>query len=115
MTLWALSRPDILKDAWAFFDHVKLRDDSFSPKSFGALLMECEQRRLPEHEIQILCDLERRACSIVTNLHFSAVVYRVAAATLYAAKVSSSLDTASRFGARQTASFAKAKCIWCTC
>ena len=51
MTSWALSWRESLRDAWSLFEHVKRIGVSFSPLCFGALLMECEQGGLFQHEI----------------------------------------------------------------
>ena len=51
MILWALMRPESLRDAWTLFGRAKLMIVSLSPLGFAVLLMECEQRGLCEHEI----------------------------------------------------------------
>ena len=61
MTLWALSRHESLRDAWSLLEHAHCAGYSFSPLCFGALLMECEQRGLFEHEIALLQGLEATA------------------------------------------------------
>ena len=58
MLLWALSRSESLNDACRLFDQARRIRASFIPLYFGALLMECEQRELLEHEIAILKGLE---------------------------------------------------------
>ena len=51
MVLWALSRPESLNDACRLFDQARHIRVAFSPLSFGAMLMEYEQRELLEHEV----------------------------------------------------------------
>lgn len=61
MTFWALSQRESLKDAWSLVEQVKRIGRSFGPLCFGALLVECEQRELFEHEIAILAWLKGAA------------------------------------------------------
>eukprot|EP00747_Dinoflagellata_sp_TGD_P095470 gnl/TRDRNA2_/TRDRNA2_166478_c2_seq3.p1 gnl/TRDRNA2_/TRDRNA2_166478_c2~~gnl/TRDRNA2_/TRDRNA2_166478_c2_seq3.p1 ORF type:complete len:445 (-),score=59.94 gnl/TRDRNA2_/TRDRNA2_166478_c2_seq3:34-1368(-) len=62
MMLLALCRCEDLSDAWSLFDHAKaVSGISFAPFCFEALLMECEQRGLLEHEVAVLQALERAA------------------------------------------------------
>ena len=59
MILWALSRSESLRDAWSLFEHAKSAGYSFSPLCFGALLMECEQGGLFQHEIGFKLPFEK--------------------------------------------------------
>ena len=70
MTLWALSRCESLKDAWSLFDHAKRICVCFSLLCFGALLMECEQRGLFEHEISLSKGLEGAASNHGAEMQF---------------------------------------------
>eukprot|EP00747_Dinoflagellata_sp_TGD_P108134 gnl/TRDRNA2_/TRDRNA2_170322_c18_seq1.p2 gnl/TRDRNA2_/TRDRNA2_170322_c18~~gnl/TRDRNA2_/TRDRNA2_170322_c18_seq1.p2 ORF type:complete len:118 (-),score=19.16 gnl/TRDRNA2_/TRDRNA2_170322_c18_seq1:49-402(-) len=92
--LWALSRPASLEDAWRFLDQAKQLGDLGSPLCLGALLMECEQRVLLEHEIQVAHELEGRVCN-----HSSEMSSRIL------------LDA----GSRRAAGKLTFRCIWCTC
>ena len=58
MTLWAFSRRESLTDAWRLLEHAEHTVHSFTLLCFGALLMECEQRGLFDHEIALLKGLE---------------------------------------------------------
>ena len=61
MTLCALSYHECLKYAWSLYERAECIGISFSPLYFEALLMECEQRGLFEHEIAFLRGLEGAA------------------------------------------------------
>merc|ERR1712118_621725 len=61
MILWALSRHDSQRDAWSFFGHAECMSISFGSVCFEALLMECEQRGVFEHEIALLKGLKGAA------------------------------------------------------
>ena len=61
MVLWVVSRHESLEKAWNLLDQATCVSALFSPLCFEALLMECEQRGLSEHEIAVLKGLARAA------------------------------------------------------
>ena len=71
-----------MRDAWSLFDCAKCLGISFSPFCLGAVLMECEQRRLFEDEIAFLKGLEGAAGNHYTKLDCGAGTRRVAAMRL---------------------------------
>jgi len=58
MTLWSLSRRDGFPHAWALLAGAESSGRMLTALCFGALLMECEQRGLLEHERKVLQGLE---------------------------------------------------------
>eukprot|EP00747_Dinoflagellata_sp_TGD_P189785 gnl/TRDRNA2_/TRDRNA2_50550_c0_seq1.p1 gnl/TRDRNA2_/TRDRNA2_50550_c0~~gnl/TRDRNA2_/TRDRNA2_50550_c0_seq1.p1 ORF type:complete len:131 (+),score=21.81 gnl/TRDRNA2_/TRDRNA2_50550_c0_seq1:206-598(+) len=107
MALLALTRLPSLEDAWRFFDRLNLSVHWFSPVCLGVALMECEQRRLLEHEVQVLHDLDKRLCDYFTQIGFVAAARHVTLMRL-AGSVQAMLLS-------QGANGGTFSCIWCGC
>ena len=74
MTLRALTRHESERNARSLLEHAKGIGISLSLPCFGALLTECEQRGLLEHEIAHLKGLEGTACKQGMEMGFGAAV-----------------------------------------
>ena len=114
MAMWALSRRECLKGACTVFDHVDCAGISFSPLCFEALLMECEERGLLEHEVAIVKGLECLAGKYGSATGFTAFAKHMAAMRLMANKMQST-DSQWRTDASREACNVTFVCIWCAC
>merc|ERR1712064_109162 len=72
MAGWALSRHECQTDAWCLFGHAKRLGFPLTPLDFRALLTECEQRRLLEHELALLKGVGAALGSHCTPIIFAA-------------------------------------------
>eukprot|EP00747_Dinoflagellata_sp_TGD_P045499 gnl/TRDRNA2_/TRDRNA2_143874_c0_seq1.p1 gnl/TRDRNA2_/TRDRNA2_143874_c0~~gnl/TRDRNA2_/TRDRNA2_143874_c0_seq1.p1 ORF type:complete len:123 (+),score=11.12 gnl/TRDRNA2_/TRDRNA2_143874_c0_seq1:122-490(+) len=113
MVMWALSRHESPKGAWALMDHAKYVGVSFSQRSTGALIMECEQKMLIVHEIKLLKGMAHAAGVQGVEMYFDRATNYVAALRLEAQ--TKLLRAQSDLCTKYEASKAEPICIWCRC
>eukprot|EP00747_Dinoflagellata_sp_TGD_P122715 gnl/TRDRNA2_/TRDRNA2_173677_c15_seq1.p1 gnl/TRDRNA2_/TRDRNA2_173677_c15~~gnl/TRDRNA2_/TRDRNA2_173677_c15_seq1.p1 ORF type:complete len:162 (+),score=13.06 gnl/TRDRNA2_/TRDRNA2_173677_c15_seq1:256-741(+) len=117
MSLWALARHASLQDTWRFLDHAKLKvtDALFGPLCPGAVLMECEQRSLLLHEVQLLMGFDARRNSVDLDMCMGAATIHVAAMCTAATGFPTLRDAQECTRIKRGASSNEIACIWCSC